>query len=93
MKPFIYDPLHTNPQDVARRDYLEHFVEAVLDHRGNPALKSTMEFEIKWLNHDDSWNTWEPYSNLRDVNVLHDYLSRHNLAELIPKKFSSAKAT
>ena len=93
MKPFIYDPLHTNPQDVARRDYLEHFVEAVLDHRGNPALKSTMEFEIKWLTYDDSWNTWEPYSNLRDVDVLHDYLSRHNLAKLIPKKFRFAKAT
>ena len=42
MKPFIYDPLHTNPQDVARRDYLEHFVEAVLDHRGNPALEITI---------------------------------------------------
>ena len=93
MKPFIFDALHTNPQDVARHDYLEHFVEAVLEHRGNPALKFTMKFRIKWLTYDDSRNSWEPYSNLLDVDILHDYLSRHNLAKLIPKKFSSAKAT
>lgn len=93
MKPFIFDPLHTNPQDVARHDYLEFFVEAILEHRGNPSLKSTMEFQIKWLGYNDSHNSWEPYSNLRDLDILHDYLSQQNLSRLIPKKFRPANST
>jgi hypothetical protein len=92
MKPFVFDPLHTDPQDVARHDYLEFFVEAVLHHRGNPSLKSTMEFEIKWLGYNSSHNSWEPYSNLRDLDILHDYLSQQNLSRLIPKKFRSSNS-
>jgi hypothetical protein len=34
MKPFMYDPLKTNPLDVARKDYLEFFVEEILDMTG-----------------------------------------------------------
>ena len=92
MKPFVFDPLHTDPQDVARHDYLEFFVEAVLEHKGNPSLKSTMEFKIKWLGYNDSHNSWEPYSNLRDLDILHDYLSQQNLSRLIPKKFRPANS-
>ena len=35
MKPFRFDPTQTDPQDVARHDYLEFFVEQILEHRGN----------------------------------------------------------
>jgi transposase InsO family protein len=34
MKQFVFDPLHTDPIDIARRDYLEFFVEKVLDKKG-----------------------------------------------------------
>jgi hypothetical protein len=30
MKPFIYDPAVTTPLDVARRDYIEFFVETII---------------------------------------------------------------
>jgi hypothetical protein len=30
IKPFLFNPLSTNPADVARKDYLEFFVEAIL---------------------------------------------------------------
>jgi hypothetical protein len=35
MKPFVYDPTITTPLDVARRDYMEFFVETIIDHKGN----------------------------------------------------------
>jgi transposase InsO family protein len=85
MKPFLYDPAITNPLDVARRDHMEYFVEDILSHRG-PHLRSQIEFLVKWLNYPDSENSWEPYSNLRDVNKLHVYLRRHNLQKLINKQ-------
>ena len=87
MKPFLFDPAITDPQDVARHDYLEFFVENILDHRGNLKLKSTIEFHIKWLGYPEVENSWEPYSNLRDLDILHDYLKQHKLSQLIPKKF------
>ena len=90
MKPFRFDPTRTDPQDVARHDYLESFVEKIVAHRGNLKLKSSIEFRVKWLNYGESRNTWEPYSSLRDVDVVHDYLTSQNLKHLIPAKFKSS---
>jgi hypothetical protein len=49
MKPFNFDPL-----DVARRDHLEYFVEKVFAHRGNLKFKRNLEFDVRWLNYDES---------------------------------------
>jgi hypothetical protein len=49
MKPFIYDcPSVTTPLDVARRDYMEFFVETIIDHRGNIKRKTDLEFLVSW---------------------------------------------
>jgi hypothetical protein len=85
MKEFLYDASVVDPLDVARRDHMEYFVEAILDHR-NTQTRTTAEFLVKWLTYPDSANTWEPYSNLRDVGVLHDYLKRNKLQRLINKQ-------
>jgi transposase InsO family protein len=87
LKPFIFDPLHVNPLDIARRDYLEFFVEKVLDMTGDPKKVTTLKFLIKWLGYDDTHNTWEPYKEVRDVEILHTYLRTNNLSKIIPKKF------
>jgi hypothetical protein len=87
MKPFIFNPLQVDPLDIARRDYLEFFVEKVLDMRGDPRRVTTLEFLVKWLGYDDTHNTWEPYKEVRDVDKLHDYLRTNNLPKIIPKKF------
>ena len=34
-----------DPMDVARRDYMEYFVDKILQHCGNPKKSSSMEFE------------------------------------------------
>ena len=36
MKPFVFDSAIVDPMDVARRDYMEYFVDKILQHRGNP---------------------------------------------------------
>jgi transposase InsO family protein len=87
MKPFIFDPLVVDPQDVARRDYLEFFIEEILGHRGEIQLHSSLFFHVKWLGYDHTDNTWEPYSNLRETAQLHAYLVSHKLKSLIPKRF------
>ena len=46
---------------------------SILDHR-NGQICTSANFFVKWLNYPDSANSWEPYSSLRDVIVLHDYL-------------------
>ena len=87
MKPFIFDPLKVDPHDVARHDYLEFFVEEILGHRGDFRRKSSLEFHIKWLGYDHTRNTWEPFTNLRDVKQLHEYLTSKKMISLIPQKF------
>jgi transposase InsO family protein len=88
MKPFHFDPSHTDPVDIARRDYLEFFIESILSHRGNSkSKKSQLSFLIKWEGYDETHNSWEPYSEVRDTTSCHDYLKSHNMANHIPKKF------
>ena len=52
------------PADTARRDYMEFFVEKVLGHIGDSKKPTSMSFHVKWLNYDNSHNTWEPRKNL-----------------------------
>jgi hypothetical protein len=47
MKPFVFDPLHTDPLDIARRDYLEFLFEKVLDMTGDPKKVTTLQFLYK----------------------------------------------
>ena len=75
MKQFLYDPLLVDPVDVARRDRMEFFFESISDHQGG-LPRSTIEFFVKWKDYPESENTWEPYTNLRDNEVLHDYRDR-----------------
>jgi hypothetical protein len=88
MKPFKFDPLKINPLDIARRDQMEFFVEKILEHKGNIKSKTDLTFHVKWLNYDESENTWEPYALLRDTAQLHEYLQLHKLQRLIPRKFN-----
>ena len=85
MKRFLYDPLLVDPVDVALRDRMEFFVESITDHQGG-LTRSTIEFFVEWKDSPESENTWEPYTNLRDSEVLHDYLKLKGLHRLINKQ-------
>ena len=69
-------------------DYMEFFVESILEHRGDIQRKTSLEFLVKWLGYSDEHNSWNSYANLRDTDKLHEYLTSNNLHQLIPKKFT-----
>jgi hypothetical protein len=84
--PFHFNPSITDPVDIARRDYLEFFIEQVLDHKGDPRRKSSLKFLIKWVGYDNTYNSWEPWKNFRDTGILHQYLRDNKMSRLITKK-------
>ena len=87
IKQFKFNPMRTDPTDVARKDYLEFFIETILAHQGDPKKLSTLKFKVKWLTYNESHNSWEPWANLREMEILHQYLIQKNLRQLIPFKF------
>ena len=87
IKQFQFNPLRTNPTDVARKDYLEFFIEKILQRIGDITKLSTLKFKIKWLGYDETYDSWEPWANLREMEILHKYLIVENLRHLIPIQF------
>ena len=87
IKQFQFNPLRTNPTDVARKDYLEFFIEKILQRIGDTTKLSTLKFKIKWLGYDETYDSWEPWANLREMEILHKYLIVENLRHLIPIQF------
>jgi hypothetical protein len=83
LKPFVFDPLNTDLLDIARRDYLEFFIEKILAMSGDIKKVSTLDFHVN----DDTFNLWLPWKDLRKTDILHSYLRRNNLGNIIPKKF------
>ena len=75
------------PADTARRDYMEFVVEKILKHSGDTEKPTGMSFQVKWLNYDDTHNSWEPRKNLRLCEALHDYLRDNKMKHFVPKNF------
>jgi hypothetical protein len=38
---------------IARKDYLEFFIETILAHRGDPKKLSALQFKVKWLGYNE----------------------------------------
>jgi Chromo (CHRromatin Organisation MOdifier) domain len=90
LKEFIFNPNRVSPLDVARKDYLEFFIEEILHHTGNTNRLSTLNFKVKWQGYDDTYNSYEPWKNLRSTEQLHLYLIRQNLKHVIPKQHQAS---
>ena len=87
LKYFQHDNTRTDPADIARRDHHAFFLEEILSFRGDVRKVSTVTFRVKWLAYDESYNSWEPWRLLIGNEVLHKYLIRVNLKNLVPRKF------
>lgn len=85
LSPFNHDNIRTNPSDVAMHDEQEFLIDTILAHRGERSRRSTMEFKVRWLGFGDTYDSWEPYANLRDTEKLSEYLSANRLKSLLPK--------
>ena len=87
LREFRYDDRFVDPRDIALRDVEEYYVERILAHSGNPTKLKTLQFHVKWRGFDESYNTWEPWKNLRETEKLHRYPISKGLHKLIPAKF------
>ena len=67
MKTFLFDPLRVDPLDVARHDYMEFYIETILEHHDDLQRKTSLEFLVNWLGYSDEHNSWTSYANLRDT--------------------------
>jgi transposase InsO family protein len=85
LSPFNHDETRTDPTDVAMHDEQEFLIDAILAHRGDRTRRSTMEFKVRWLGFGDTYDSWEPYTNLRDTSCLTEYLAANKLKSLLPK--------
>ena len=83
-------PFYGSP-DTARHlgllDRDEFIVEKILRHRGDWHSKTSMEFLVRWQGYDSASDSWEPWSNQRNVAALHTYLRDHQLTKHIPRQF------
>ena len=84
MREFKFDPKFTDPADVSRRDCMEFVKESIIQHKGHVRRKTDVKFLVKWLNYDESHNTWEPWANLRLTGILHNYLRLNGMSKIIP---------
>ena len=87
MKPFVFDSAIVDPLDIARRHQMEFFIEKIPDHRGKLSERKSRQFFVSWMGYDQSYDSWEPFANLRDSTHLHSYSREKNLTQLIPTKF------
>jgi len=78
LRPFIYDPIRTNPLTVAQHNEQEFIVESILG--------STLQFNVRWPGFDESSDSWEAYKALMHVDKLHDYLRTNAMKTLIPRE-------
>ena len=85
LKAFKYDPLQTDPTDIARRDHLEYFVERIISFTGDTRKVSTLKFLVKWEGSTET--TSEPWKYLMNNERLHQFLIEHNLRNLSTRKF------
>jgi Chromo (CHRromatin Organisation MOdifier) domain len=70
---------------VALLDHDEFVVEDILQHKGQWNKIKDMTFLVRWSGYDSSHDSWEPWSALRRVGVVHTYLRNHGQASKIPR--------
>ena len=92
LRKFDFNPNITDPLQVARRDYYSTFiVDKILAHVGNKRIfKSKWDFKVRWQGYDETEDLWLPYSEVKDLEVFHTYVTKNNLPKfLIPQKYKS----
>jgi transposase InsO family protein len=93
LRPFKYDPEHTDPAEVALTDKQLFVVDAITAHEGDPRRKSSMTFTVKWKGyegHPDEFTPNQLYKDLKNNVSFHEYCRKNKeLLCLIPTQFRS----
>jgi transposase InsO family protein len=87
LRRYYYDPTRENPLDIARRDHGAYLVEAIISHKGTGKTPSNMSFKVRWAGYDESADSWLPWKELYNNEVLHNYLYEQGMGRLVPDIF------
>ena len=66
----------------------EFIVESIIGHRYN--RWHNLEFLVKWLGYDNTFDSWEPYTGVNECTAL-DVYSRENPKLQLPRPTSSRR--
>ncbi|HCK04385.1 MAG TPA: hypothetical protein DHV86_06465, partial [Methylophilaceae bacterium] len=85
---------HITPEEVARNMATEFKVESVLNIQGNrnknrQFLRTDLELLVKWEGYEESYNSWEPFSEIKSTEAFKQYCLNNNLQYLIPKQYKA----
>ncbi len=95
LRPFYHDFTSIDPKEIARHGIGEFFVDSFLDIKGNKHPKTNrffqtdLFFKVRWEGYDESYDTWEPYKELKLTKKFHTYCFSNNLKYLIPKNLET----
>ena len=89
LQPFEYDPAFVNPIDIARHANGEFVIDKVVDIRGDrnkqkKYLRTNLELLIRWSGYDESYDSWEPFKEIRKTDKFMEYCNQNRLQYLIP---------
>ena len=84
--PFIGSK--TVAYDVGLLDKEEYIVEKIISHRGAWNRLKSIELFVRWDGCTAAQDSWEPWSSMRRVKALHDYLKTIGKERYIPAKLN-----
>ena len=85
LRPFAYDPVHTDPGEVTQQDQEYFGIDDILEHRKTGKSARALEFLVQWTGYDEP--TWEPWHGVFKTEQVHNYLRRKNMSSLIPQQY------
>ena len=86
LRRFVFDTTRKTAEEIASHDNMEFYVESVLDHEPKvrpERHRKDLRFKIRWLGYDPSYDSWEPWSELRANSIVHAYMRSHGMASII----------
>ena len=66
------------PMELAAADRNELIVNSIVGHMGDPKSRKSMKFKVHWQNLESSDDTWEPWENVKHLQVLDEYIAAHD---------------
>lgn len=85
LKPFLFDPLYTKPEEVARIDRREFLIERIVERRGDVSRKGSLWFRVRWAGYSEAYDLWLPWRSVLHTAQLRQYLDEQGLLRLLPR--------
>jgi hypothetical protein len=87
LRPFLFDDNEVDPREIANQVLGLVDVEEIIKHKGNKHRRRQMTFLVRWKGFHAKHDQWLPWKDVKDLEVLHEYLRTKKLKVLIPTKY------